>query len=32
MQVYPDGNHVCNNMHRVERPATADWLMDALGA
>jgi hypothetical protein len=26
----PDGNHACNNMFSVVRPAVADWVADRL--
>jgi len=29
--MYPDGNHVCNNIAYKYRPAMADWLHDQLG-
>ncbi len=28
--LYPDGNHVCNNIPYRYRPAMADWMRDAL--
>ena len=30
--LYPDGNHSCNNLHTIVRPAISDWLADRLGA
>lgn len=30
--LYPDGNHSCNNLHTIVRPAISDWLADQLGA
>jgi 2,6-dihydroxypseudooxynicotine hydrolase len=30
--LYPEGNHSCNNLYTVIRPAIADWLADELGA
>lgn len=30
--LYPDGNHSCNNLHTIVRPAIADWLAETLGA
>jgi 2,6-dihydroxypseudooxynicotine hydrolase len=29
--MYPDGNHVCNNIAYKYRPAMADWMRDQLG-
>ena len=29
--LYPDGNHVCNNLPHLYRPLAADWLSDHLG-
>jgi dipeptidyl aminopeptidase/acylaminoacyl peptidase len=29
--MYPDGNHVCNNIPYKYRPAMADWMRDQLG-
>jgi len=29
--LYPDGNHSCNNLHTIVRPAIADWLAENLG-
>lgn len=29
--LYPDGNHVCNNLPHLYRPLAADWLADHLG-
>jgi 2,6-dihydroxypseudooxynicotine hydrolase len=29
--LYPDGNHVCNNIAYKYRPAMADWLREQLG-
>jgi 2,6-dihydroxypseudooxynicotine hydrolase len=29
--VYPQGNHVCNNLPNLYRPLTADWLKEKLG-
>jgi 2,6-dihydroxypseudooxynicotine hydrolase len=26
LQLYPDGNHVCNNMPFAYRPLVADWI------
>ena len=28
--LYPDGNHVCNNLPHLYRPLAADWLADRL--
>jgi pimeloyl-ACP methyl ester carboxylesterase len=30
--LFPDGNHSCNNLHTVVRPAIGDWLADRLNA
>ena len=30
--LYPDGNHSCNNLHTIVRPAISDWLAERLGA
>jgi pimeloyl-ACP methyl ester carboxylesterase len=30
--MYPDGNHVCNNIAYKYRPVMADWMNDQLGA
>jgi len=30
--LYPEGNHVCNNIPYKYRPAMADWMSDRLGA
>ena len=30
--LYPDGNHSCNNLHTIVRPAIADWLAETLEA
>jgi len=30
--MYPDGNHVCNNIAYKYRPAMADWMRERLGA
>jgi len=30
--MYPDGNHVCNNITYKYRPAMADWMQERLGA
>lgn len=30
--IHPDGNHSCNNLHTIVRPAIGDWLSDRLGA
>ncbi|MDP9319502.1 MAG: prolyl oligopeptidase family serine peptidase [Chloroflexota bacterium] len=30
--MYPDGNHVCNNITYKYRPAMADWMKERLGA
>lgn len=32
IRVFPDGNHVCNNIPWAYRPLVADWLADLLGA
>ena len=29
--MYPDGNHVCNNIAYKYRPLMADWMKDRLG-
>jgi hypothetical protein len=29
--MYPDGNHVCNNIAYKYRPLMADWLAERLG-
>jgi 2,6-dihydroxypseudooxynicotine hydrolase len=29
--MYPDGNHVCNNIPYKYRPAMSDWMRDHLG-
>lgn len=29
--IYPDGNHVCNNIAYKYRPAMADWMRERLG-
>lgn len=29
--MYPDGNHVCNNIAYKYRPLMADWLAEQLG-
>ncbi len=29
--IYPDGNHVCNNIAYKYRPLMADWLKEMLG-
>ena len=29
--LYSDGNHSCNNLHTIVRPAIADWLAETLG-
>jgi 2,6-dihydroxypseudooxynicotine hydrolase len=31
LAMYPDGNHVCNNIPYKYRPLVADWLREALG-
>jgi len=31
LRVFPDGNHVCNNIPWAYRPLVADWLADRLG-
>lgn len=28
--LFPEGNHSCNNIHTIVRPAIADWLADLL--
>jgi len=28
--MYPEGNHVCNNITYKYRPAMADWMRDRL--
>lgn len=28
MQIWPDGNHSCNNLYPIVRPFVADWLRD----
>jgi hypothetical protein len=28
--MYPDGNHVCNNIPYKYRPAMADWMREHL--
>lgn len=28
--LYPEGNHVCNNIPHLYRPLMADWLADRL--
>jgi len=28
--MYPDGNHVCNNISYKYRPAMADWMSEQL--
>jgi len=28
--LYPEGNHVCNNIPYKYRPAMADWMADQL--
>ncbi|HLZ47126.1 MAG TPA: alpha/beta fold hydrolase, partial [Candidatus Limnocylindria bacterium] len=30
--MYPDGNHVCNNITYKYRPAMADWMKERLAA
>jgi 2,6-dihydroxypseudooxynicotine hydrolase len=30
--LYPEGNHVCNNIPYKYRPLVADWMADQLGA
>jgi 2,6-dihydroxypseudooxynicotine hydrolase len=32
MLLYPEGNHVCNNIPYKYRPAMADWMAEQLGA
>ena len=32
LELYPDGNHVCNNMPYAYRPLVADWVAEQLGA
>jgi dipeptidyl aminopeptidase/acylaminoacyl peptidase len=32
LAVFPEGNHVCNNIAYVYRPLIADWLAERLGA
>jgi dienelactone hydrolase len=32
LQIFPEGNHVCNNIPWAYRPMVADWLADLLGA
>lgn len=30
VRIEPEGNHSCNNLHTIIRPAVADWLRDSL--
>jgi hypothetical protein len=30
--MYPDGNHVCNNLPYRYRPLVGDWMAERLGA
>jgi 2,6-dihydroxypseudooxynicotine hydrolase len=30
VRIEPEGNHSCNNLHTIIRPAVADWLRDRL--
>ncbi len=30
--MYPDGNHVCNNLPYKYRPLVGDWMGEQLGA
>lgn len=30
LMIYPEGNHVCNNLAYLYRPLTADWIAEAL--
>jgi 2,6-dihydroxypseudooxynicotine hydrolase len=32
LMMYPDGNHVCNNIPYKYRPLVADWMVERLGA
>ena len=32
VRIEPDGNHSCNNLATVVRPAVADWVTDRLGS
>lgn len=32
LRIFPEGNHVCNNIPWAYRPLAADWLADLLGA
>jgi pimeloyl-ACP methyl ester carboxylesterase len=32
IEVFPEGNHVCNNIPWLYRPLVADWLADRFGA
>jgi pimeloyl-ACP methyl ester carboxylesterase len=31
LQIFPEGNHVCNNIPWAYRPLVADWLVDRSG-
>ena len=32
LEMFPEGNHVCNNIPYKYRPLVADWMVEQLGS